>query len=187
MRKLFPEVYLVGDDVFGADYQPEWAKPFDAVTTYDVYGQSLQRDGGTRKAVESLAENYRVAKNAANQVGTAFIPTVAPGYNDTAVRRGHPGRGRYFTDVEDSQEGDIFRAMIKNAALPNLDPKAGNLLMVTSFNEWYEDTQIEATTGTTPDTSQDDSSSGTHYTGGDRYVDYGYLYLDILRTQTSDE
>jgi glycoprotein endo-alpha-1,2-mannosidase len=187
MRKLFPEVYLVGDDVFGADYKPEWAKPFDAITIYDVYGQSLQRDGGTRKAVESLAENYRVAKQAANQVGTAFIPTVAPGYNDTAVRGGHPGRGRYFTDVEDSKEGDIFRAMIKNAALPNLDPKAGNLLMVTSFNEWYEDTQIEATTGTAPDTTQDDSSSGTHYTGGDRYVDYGYLYLDILRAQTSDE
>lgn len=187
MRKLFPEVYLVGDDVYGPKYKSEWAKPFDAVTTYDVYGQSLSKYGGTRKAVKVLGENYRVAKKAANQVGTAFIPTVAPGYNDTAVRRGHPGRGRYFTDVEGSKEGDIFRSMIKNVALPNLDPKAGNLLMVTSFNEWYEDTQIEATTGTAPDTAKDDSRSGGHYTGGDRYVDYGHLYLDILREQTSEE
>ena len=31
----------------------------------------------------------------------------------TAVREGHPGRARYFTDVEDSEEGDLFRAMIR--------------------------------------------------------------------------
>jgi len=181
MRKLFPEVYLVGDDVFGAGYQSEWAKPFDAVTIYDVYGQSLGGHGGTQKAVEVLAKNYATARRAANQAGTAFVPTIAPGYNDTAVRKGHPGRGRYFTDVKDSKEGDIFRAMIRDAALPNLDPRAGNILMVTSFNEWYEDTQIEATSGTATPTTRDDSESGTHYTGGDRYVDYGYLYLDILR------
>ena len=47
-------------------------------------------------------------------------------------------------------------------------------------------TQIEATVGTAPDTTQDDSSSGTYYTGGDRYDDYGYLYLDILRAATGN-
>ena len=53
--------------------------------------------------------------------------------------------------------------------------------MVTSFNEWYEDSQIEATSGAAPPSDTDDSESGTHYTGGQRYVDYEYLYLDILR------
>lgn len=180
-REKFPNLYLVGDDVFGAGYRAEWAGNFDAITAYDVYGQSVGRFGGTRKAIEFLSENYRRAKSEANSVGTAFIPTIAPGYNDTAVRRGHPGRARYFTDEPDSQEGDIFRSMIRDAALPHLDSRCGNLLMVTSFNEWYEDTQIEPTSGVAPATDRDDSETGDYYTGGDRYVDYGTLYLDILR------
>lgn len=186
MREKLPEVYLVGDDVFfggsaEGGYQAEWAKNFDAVTAYDVYGQSIGMLGGTRKAVDFLAGNYRQAREAANQAGAAFMPAIAPGYNDTAVRRGHPGRARYFTDVKDSKEGDVFRDMIRRAALPNLDPSCGNILMVTSFNEWYEDTQIEATAGTAPPSTTDDSDSGRHYTGGQRYEDYGNLYLDILR------
>jgi glycoprotein endo-alpha-1,2-mannosidase len=181
MREKFPNLYLVGDDVFGAGYKAEWAKNFDAVTAYDVYGQSVGRLGGTHAALQMLARNYASAKAAANSVGVSFLPTIAPGYNDTAVRRGHPGRARYFTDVEDSKEGDIFRAMIADVALPNRDPKCGRIMMVTSFNEWYEDTQIEATAGTQPTTSKDDSESGTAHTGGQQYVDYGPLYLDILR------
>ena len=55
--------------------------------------------------------------------------------------------------------------------------------MVTSFNEWYEDTQIEATLGTAQPTTRDDSASGVFYTAGDSYADYGYLYLDILREE----
>jgi glycoprotein endo-alpha-1,2-mannosidase len=187
MREKFPNIYLVGDDVFGAGYRSEWAKNFDAVTAYDVYGQSVSRFGGTRKAIEFLADNYRHAKAQANGVGTAFMPTIAPGYNDTAVRRGHPGRARYFTDVQGSKEGDIFRAMIREVALPHLDPRCGSIMMITSFNEWYEDTQIEATSGIARPSDSDDSETGTYFTGGDRYVDYGYLYLDILRKQGFSE
>lgn len=184
MREKFPQVYLIADDVFGPGYKSQWAKNFDAVTAYDVYGQSVGRLGGTREAVAFLAENYKHARDAANSVGTAFIPTIAPGYNDTAVRDGHPGRARYFSDVEGSKEGDVFRAMIREVALPNLDRRSGNIMMVTSFNEWYEDSQIEATSGTAPPSDTDDSDSGTYYTGGQRYVDYEYLYLDILRVMT---
>ena len=189
MREQFPEIYLVGDDVYYVNdspdmYKAEWAKNFDAVTAYDVYGQSIGKFGGTHKAVQFLANNYQQAKKVANSVGTAFMPTIAPGYNDTAVRKGHPGRARYFTDIEDSQEGDIFREMIRQAALPNIDPSCNNIIMVTSFNEWYEDTQIEATAGTAPPSSTDDSESGTYYTGGQTYDDYGYLYLDILKQET---
>lgn len=184
MRKKFPQIYLVGDDVYSvedsSEYQASWARQFDAITAYDVYGQSIGRYGGTKKAVDFLAATYRHAKTAANSVGTAFMPTVAPGYNDTAVRKGHPPRARYFTDVKDSKEGDIFREMIDKAAFPNLDPSCGNVMMVTSFNEWYEDSQIEATSGQAPPSNTDKSKSKTYYTGGQTYHDYEYLYLDIL-------
>ncbi len=182
-RQRFPDLYLVGDEVFGEGYQADWAKNFDAITAYDLYGQSVGRFGGTKKAVQFLANNYRHAREQANSVGTAFMPTIAPGYNDTAVRQGHPGRARHFTDIKGSKEGDLFRAMIHDVALPNLDPKCDNIMMITSFNEWFEDSQIEATKGTSSSTSTDDSPDGRHFTGGDRYVDYGNLYLDILRDE----
>ena len=196
MREKFPEIYLVGDDVFYGvehdgeaqeEYRAEWAGQFDAVTAYDVYGQSVGPFGGTQKAIDYIAGNYAATKKTANSVGTAFIPAIAPGYNDTAVRKGHPGRARYFTDKENSQEGDIFRAMIREVALPNIDPAAGGMIMVTSFNEWYEDSQIEATAGTQKPSTTDDSETGTYYTGGQRYVDYGYLYLDILKEEIPPE
>lgn len=56
--------------------------------------------------------------------------------------------------------------------------------MITSFNEWHENTQIEATAGTAGTTNQDDSVSRDYYTQSDYYTDYGYLYLDILRQET---
>jgi glycoprotein endo-alpha-1,2-mannosidase len=183
LRAKFPHVYLAGDDVFGPGYKAEWARNFDAITAYDVYGQSTGPLGGTRKAVDYLAANYAHAKAQAASVGTAFMPTIAPGYNDTAVRKGHPGRARYFADEPDSREGDVFRAMIRRAALPHLDPRAERMLLVTSFNEWYEDSQIEATEGTASPSTADDSETGAYYTGGQRYADYGELYLDILREE----
>ncbi len=59
--------------------------------------------------------------------------------------------------------------------------------MVTSFNEWYEDSQIEATAGAAQPSLTDDSKSGEYYTGGQTYVDYGYLYLDILREEIAND
>jgi glycoprotein endo-alpha-1,2-mannosidase len=187
VREQFPDVYIVGDDVFGPNYEAEWAKQFDAVTSYDVYGQSTGPYKATGRAVDALASNYANAKKIANSVGRAFVPAVAPGYNDTAERPGHPGTPRYFVDQPDSKEGDLFRAMIRRAALPYLDERCGRLLMVTSFNEWYEDSQIEATAGDAGTTAIDNSDSKSQFTGGDRYTDYGPLYLDILREEALGE
>jgi glycoprotein endo-alpha-1,2-mannosidase len=185
LRERVKNVYIVGDDVFGGEYRAEWAQQFDAVTSYDIYGQSTSQHQATTKAVEALANNYANARRAANSVGTAFIPAVAPGYNDTAERPGHPGTARYLIDDPNSKEGDLFRKMIRQAALPHLDSACGRLMMVTSFNEWYEDSQIEPTAGNQPASSKDNSKSGDLYTGGDRYVDYGLLYLDILAEEMS--
>jgi hypothetical protein len=188
MRKEFPELYLVGDDVYFGNnpaekYKAEWAQNFDAVTAYDVYGQSIGKFGATQQAVDFLATNYRQAKETANSVGVGFMPTIAPGYNDTAVRQGHPGRARYFTDIENSKEGDVFREMIRRAALPNLDSTCERMMLITSFKEWFEDSQIEATAGTAPESATDDSEDGKYYTGGGVYRDYGVLYLDILKEE----
>ena len=53
-----------------------------------------------------------------------------------------------------------------------VDDQAERMFMITSFNEWYEDTQIEPTAGNRETTMLDDSDSGSYYTESDLYPDY---------------
>jgi hypothetical protein len=57
------------------------------------------------------------------------------------------------------------------------------MVLVTSWNEWHEDTQIEPIKEAPP-TSVDESPTSTYYTGGLSYEGYGTRYLDILREET---
>jgi hypothetical protein len=66
-------------------------KNFDAVTAYDVYGQSIGKSA-PRGRQWTLSGELSAGQETSNSVGVGFMPTVAPGYNDTAVRKGHPGR-----------------------------------------------------------------------------------------------
>jgi len=184
LRRAHPNVYIVGDDVFGPDYKAPYASEWNAVTAYDVYGQSMGAHGSTRAALEQLKTNFKDARRAANSVNVGLIPAAAPGFNDKGVRPGHDGAPRYFEDDPRSVEGDVFRAMLREVVLPQVDPLGANMIMITSFNEWHEDTQIEPTAGTAGRTNKDDSPSGHKYTQGDHYTDYGNLYLDILGQET---
>jgi hypothetical protein len=65
-------------------------------------------------------------------------------------------------------------------ALQITDAETGNLFLITSWNEWHEDTQIEPVVVASP-TRKDNSSSGTDYTAGLEYEGYGLKYLDIIK------
>lgn len=190
LRAAFPNLYIVADDIFGTGYSSAYANKWDAVTAYDVYGQTLQPYGSTPAALNRLENILSDAKTAANRVNVGLVPFAMPGFNDKAVREGHDAAPRYFDvllgqeDDAQSVEGNLFRAMLRDVVVPYVDPLAENMLMITSFNEWHEDTQIEPTAGTAGTTNQDDSGSGTYYTQGYYYTDYGNLYLDILRQAT---
>ena len=185
LRAAVPDIYIIADDVFGRNYSSNNAIKWDAVTAYDVYGQTLQSYGSTKAALDELKRIISQAKNAANSVGVGLIPFATPGFNDRYIRGGHRGAPRYFEDEPASVEGDLFRAMLRDVVVPKVDPLSQNILMITSFNEWHEDTQIEPTMGTAGTTNKDDSASGSEYTQGDYYTDYGYLYLDILSEETT--
>ncbi|MHC4499098.1 MAG: right-handed parallel beta-helix repeat-containing protein, partial [Planctomycetota bacterium] len=184
LRQAFPELYFVGDDVFGLYYSSKDASKWDAVTAYDVYGQSMGIYGSTQSGLNRLKDIYDRARIIANGVGVGFIPAATPGFNDKAVRTGHDAAPRYFEDNSESVEGDVFEAMLGDVVIPRVDPLAKNMLMITSFNEWHEDTQIEATRGTAGTTNLDNSGSKRYYTQGYYYSDYGYLYLDMLYEET---
>lgn len=175
--------YLVGDHAFG---QPPatalMAFDFlDAVSNYDVYGLL----GRFYVGPERLAEYYEQQtqwSNRAKLQNCAFMPAVTPGFNDRGVRldKDHQPLARKLT--ENGEFGSLFRSSLIHA-MEIVDPDSDNLLVVTSFNEWHEDTQIEPTVGALA--SPPYSGLQQNLTLGVEYEGYGTRYLDILREMTT--
>ena len=178
-------VFLVGDHAFQRApslvdvFQPLYY--LDAVTNYDMYGAMRGRGGYAGQAmVDQYVSEQRGWRQAAHQHNSLFIPCVSPGFNDRGVRleAGHPPLSRKLVNSSTSLAGSLFRAILQGARFL-VDPGMSNLLLVNSFNEWHEDTQIEPAIGNT-------TSSPFNYTLGMEYEGYGELYLDILRNETQD-
>jgi hypothetical protein len=175
------QLYIVGDHVSGTP--PASAGDIallDAIMNYDVYGNM----GATNYAGQSSVNNYYVNlsgwKALADNVGTDYAPAVCPGFNNRGVGAGNIPLSRKLTQSDGF--GSLFRALLQQAVTLT-DPDIGDMILVTSWNEWHEDTQIEPTRYAPP-TSLDNSPSGSYYTNGLEYEGYGTRYLEILREQT---
>jgi glycoprotein endo-alpha-1,2-mannosidase len=178
--------YIVGDHFFG-DLAPG-AQHLDAVTAFDIYGQAFGSRPTDITRLNRLESIYDVVQTLVDNVGTDFIPGLTPGYNDTAVRDGHAPSPRYLIDAGygPSTQGSTMREMLSRVVLPHVDADVNELILVNSFNEWHEDTQIEPTI-ISPATNTDDTPTGRDFTAGYDYEGYGNLYLDILREKTLPE
>jgi glycoprotein endo-alpha-1,2-mannosidase len=177
-------IFIVGDYVFSEapkleedDTRIQAFLYFDAVTNYDMYGSMGKKEYHAGSTV--LTQYYsdqKAWKDLAAAQGCRYMPTVSPGYNDRGVRLqvDHQPLSRRLT--ADSVEGSLF-AMAVEHARRLVDPTIDNLLLVNSFNEWHEDTQIEPCEGQRTN-SPDILTLGVEYEG------YGELYLDILREGT---
>jgi len=156
-------------------------KLFDAITTYNIY-ETLKHNhqgyaSGSRYLleVEEIYERYR--ELCGDEV--LFIPNIIPGYNDRALR---PGRGHYVIPrqwEEGGGSGSLFSELFDRLGLAYIDPKVP-IMMITSWNEWNEDTAIEPLTPAQP-TARDYSGSGTRFTDGYSYSGFGETYLRIIR------
>ena len=171
------DIFVIGDHAFGARRSGTDLAVLDAITNYDVYGAMAVSGTATAADVARYAEDQTGWRDEAAAADVAFVPAATPGFNDTAVRQGHDPLGRTLAGSED--RGSLFRALLK-AAIPLRVERAAGLVMVTSWNEWHEDTQIEPVS-TAPATTADDSTSGSSLTRGLSYEGYGTRYLDILR------
>jgi len=118
-------------------------------------------------------------KTLAGMEGIDFVPAVGPGFNDTGVREGHDPLSRKLSET--AEFGSLFEALITGSK-PLADTSIKRLIMITSWNEWHEDTQIEPVQKS-DSTSADTSARGNYYTSGLYYLGYDSLYLDILREE----
>jgi hypothetical protein len=164
---------------------------FDAVTSYiDYYGdpnsflgptQDFTGYPGTTDIVADerhLLSEYRAATDGRVPV----IPDIASSFNDRGFRlpTNHPAQPRQWLPGEGSAStlDHLFRCV----ALPEVDP-ALPMVMVTSWNDWNEDTGIEPVGGTP--THTDNSPTGDAYTQGYTYGGEGRAALRVLRTDTT--
>ena len=176
-------VFLVGDHAFQRPPRTEIHTPLfhlDAVTNYDMYGAMGSTGGFVGTAgVDAYFSDQRGWREAAHRHGISFIPCVSPGFNDRGVRLGvdHPPLPRKLNGAT-SAPGTLFRALLQGA-LFLVDPAMSNLVLVNSFNQWHEDTQIEPAVGIK-------ASNPFTYTVGVEYEGYDERYLDILRDETQD-
>ncbi len=131
-RSAGAEAWIIGDEVFWQRYHPispDRLAAFDAVTAYNMHASADEVEGDFTGRVAAEYEAWRIA---ANRAGTVFIPGVIPGYDDRIVRSGN---------LPIPRSPELFASQLA-MALPLVDPSA-QMLLITSWNEWHEDTGIE--------------------------------------------
>lgn len=166
----FGGLYVVGDEVYWGQFSNERAQYMEAVTAYNPHiSQTFVVDPGTfiNRVVNEV---YTPWMTTANAQGKSFWLDVIPGFNDLGVRKEaqHPVIPRRDTATFVSFL-DAVKPVLKQQTVPL------KVLVITSWNEWHEDTQIEPTIVTTVPTQQP-----TDLTKGFWYDGYGSHYLDIL-------
>jgi glycoprotein endo-alpha-1,2-mannosidase len=176
------KIFVVGDHVFHqAPDDDEMQPPFtilDAVTNYDVYGSMFRPSPyATEAGVRQHFQRTREWQVLAAEQKCAFIPSVAPGYNDLGVRPDKRNGPLSRKLTANDPPGSLFKTSLQYAR-KLVDPSIGNLIMVNSFNEWHEDTQIEPAQGETTNLPE-------ILTQGIEYQGYGEHYLNILREETT--
>lgn len=149
----------------------------DAITNYDIFGAMGRPDGQAEMdSVQAYAAEQAEWRKAANAQGCAYIPGATPGYNDKAVRQGdYNAMSRKLDSV--SPQGSLFEALLTEAK-KLVDRSANNILIINSWNEWHEDTQIE------PVVADGATAKPFYLTRGYVYEAYGEQYLNILREAT---
>jgi hypothetical protein len=192
MSQLGFDPFVIGDEVFwvaaredgsGTTDEPQRGRIalFDAITAYNLYDSSRPSHAGYGAKSALLPEAHALFaryREAAPEV--PLIPLALPGYNDRATR---PEAGHYVIPRQwaaGAGEASFFDEWLRGFALPQLDPRLP-MLLITSWNEWNEDTAIEPVAAAPP-TASDVSESGHAYTQGFRYSGYESRYLEVLRS-----
>lgn len=115
--------------LFVADSQkPEFVSVFDGASTYNITGQTQHK---TPLQIAAWAHAAYPAMVAAAGPGKISTVTVIPGYDDRKVRPAP-------RPVTDRWGGETYRAQWREAIAA-----APDWVLITSWNEWHEGSEIE--------------------------------------------
>jgi hypothetical protein len=190
MGELGFDPFVIGDEIYwtvaredgsGDTTEPQRGRIalFDAITAYNLYDPTRPSQIGYGAASAFLSESHSLFEFYRDVGRKPVVPVAMPGYNDRAFR---PGAGHDAIPREWAQgagEGSFFARAIDHLALPLVDERL-RMLLITSWNEWSEDTAIEPV-APAPATVIDRSGTGNGFTQGYTYSGYGTRYLEILR------
>jgi hypothetical protein len=144
-------------------------------------GTASQKGYAARSTyVSDVAAKYSEYISASNG-RVYFVPQIIPGYNDRGVRmnENHYAIPREWSEA--AGEASLFAKLFDLTAFRFVDPRL-NMILITSWNEWNEDTAIEPLEPSGP-TRTDISSSGNDYTQGYSYSGHGLRYLETVRNK----
>lgn len=147
-------IYMIADEVFiNAQSSPKTARNgkdiFDAYTAYNMFEDANVRDGDTALTYQSR-EAFPIFREWAQE--TTFIPAVFPSYQDFRGHQPLAGNPEDFATLFDAA-ASIASTSAKSINAKSIRP----IVLVTSFNEWWEGTTIEPTN------------------------EYGNSYLEVIR------
>jgi len=185
------DVVLVADEIFWrvstltgtltTAPQPSRARLFDGITWYNLFDASTPAFAGYGSQTPFLRDATALVQRYRTDLGDAvpIVPAVIPGYNDRGVRlgEGHLAIPRQWE--KGGADGSFLQHMFDDLALPSVDRRLP-MVMITSWNEWNEDTAVEPGRPAAA-TTVDDSSTGSAYTQGYRYGGLGAPELDVVR------
>lgn len=136
MRDAAPDgLYIISDLIRHGpplDRHMDVLTASDAVTSYTMYTPDESRHADFVDNVTDIYDDWMVP---ISEHDTEFIPVALPGYDDTELK--HVDRDN--PPLEASPE--LLRDLCQGARPYATD--GANSIFITSFNEWYENTQIE--------------------------------------------
>ena len=124
-------LFIIGDEVYWQSPSRSRLLYYDGVTAYNMHTSVLGiADGFAGK----VTKQYEAWAYAAEKYGVTFVPDVMPGFDDTAVRpeAEHPPIPR---------SPELFETQLRDAFA--LADGEARIVMITSWNEWHEDTSVE--------------------------------------------